>query len=246
MINLDALLPDLERAVHKRVESKALSGLDSGDLRDLVYKLVERSQQSALEPHRYFTELVEAAAQRFSDMHDARAHNVTLRVEMLRQLLRSLRPVLPALLSPMTVEVARYHSEDERRTYHPILWGLQILNGEKYSTADGVKTRKGRSFWIVAIPGEEITEAGDARYAIATHSGHALDNGAGHQVNHFAITKIADIATELQDEQIVKVIRVIHERLVALTKSRKVEGTTDEHWRVATLLDKALTVFAEP
>lgn len=240
MINLHAILPELERDVAERVESKILLTLNRGDLRDLVYKLVERSQSSPFDPNRYFADLVATVAEREGDRQAARDQRAVVRVAVLRHLLAVLRPALSALVTPIVTQRHRPSpTEDEEREYHPYLVGFELLSGEKLTAISEGEERSGRSYWIVTIPGDNPVDAIDGRYAVAKHGGTEF-GGVRHYWDAFELLSSTDLAAQIHDEQMVKMIRVLHRRLRGLADNPKITQLTDSLWRVAEILDEAL------
>ncbi len=249
MINLDAVLPDIEQAVADRVESTTLSRLDEGQLRDLVYQLVERQHTGHLDQSEHFSTLVNLAAERHADMRAALDHSVGIRTGILTQLLSVLGPALPSLLGPIVVETVHRPDDHDKHTRHRMLRGFELLNGEKDGPAGrGTLVRSGQSWWIVALVGDVTATEIDARYAVVRHSGcrheHSgcppdckTDAGVTHSKIELVTTDEA--AKQIRDNRFEKLLRRISGRLVSLC-GKKVSNATTGIWTVAQELEDAL------
>jgi len=245
VIALDSVLPELERAVDERVECVALSKLNREELHDVIYKLVERSRIGSLDPSRYFEQLVERATERHADMIEAHEHSVAIRAKVLRHLLDVVRPALPALMSPIVIRTQRDEDQafDEEQ-FHPHLLGCELLNAEKKGSrrrSGSFQPITGRSWWLVALPTEDRLDPMVARYAVANHSGCRTSMGITRSLD-LRLTTVEEAAAQIHDEQFVKLIKSLHERLIAIT-GPKGSRLTDGLWSVADSLDMALTAM---
>ncbi len=253
MINLDAVLPDIERAVADRVESTTLSRLDVGELRDLVYQLVARQHTGHLDPSEHFSALVDLAAERHGDMVAALDHSVQIRTELLAEILSVLTVALPSLLGPIVVTTIHNLDGHEERTHHSLLQGFELLNGEKEGPLGrGTRVRSGQSWWIVASidnpMGVDALGGVDAQYAVARHSGcrYEHDGSSDNPNAHGGITQsevhlvtTEEAATQIRDNQFEKLLGVIHARLVSLCGT-KVSKATTGIWTLSEALHRAL------
>ena len=249
MINLDAVLPDIERAVADRVESMMLSRLDVGELRDLVYQLVAREHTGHLDPSEHFSALVNLASERHADMVAALDHSVRIRTEILTEILVVLRPALASLLGPIVVETIHNLEGHDERTHHPLLRGFELLDGKREGPlGQGNVVRSGQSWLIVALVGDSRATGIDARYAVARHSGSRHDHSGCpsdcQDPGGITLSQIEPVTTEqaarqIRDNQFEKLLGVIHARLVSLC-GKKVSRATTELWTVAEALQSAL------
>lgn len=241
--SLESILPEIERAVQERRESSTLASMDAGDLRDLVYKLVEdRHRVTTLDATRHFDELVQLASERHADMQEAKEHSVAVRAEILRELLVVLEPVLPSLLGPIHISTV-YAFERQQVEDHQTLHGFPIFDGEKINRDNGKQRRSGHSWWIVALP--YISTRSDPRYACVEHVGFRERSGVGSAQNKVEIVDCQDAGSQLQDRQIAKILRTLHSRIASLA-GPKIQKTTDTLWRAANVMDEALETMRRP
>ena len=242
MIARDAVLPEIERAVEERVESHALVAMGPDDLRDLIYKLVERQRVADLDPSRHFADLVATASERHADMASARAHSIAIRKSILDEILKVLKPALPSLLGLITVETTQRPEEQEIRRTHPLLCGFELFNGEKQGpVGPDVYARSGHSWWIVGIHPGRPQDPISPRYAIARHFGKS-DREGGKSWSDLELVTSEKAASQIRDNQFEKILEGIHARLVALT-GKKVKKTTDSLWRVVEVLEAGLSAM---
>ncbi len=240
MLNLEAVLPEIERAVDKRVESSTLASMDAAALRDLVYKLVARQGS---DPSRHFAELIENASERHTDMESAREHSVTIRAKILRHLLQILEPVLPALFGTVVTRVITRPDDHDIAEPHSLLTGFELLNYEKWGPVGDREVRSGCSWWIVGLKGEG-RRAG-ARYARVVHHGQRYEDVFdGSEENVFELVTSAEAAAEIRDNQIPKIVRGVHGRLISVS-GKKIAEATDDLWKVTTMLDSALEAMTQ-
>lgn len=239
MITLDSVLPELERAVEERKESYALASMKPDELRDLIYKLVERQRVADLDPSRHFADLVATASERHSNMVSARAHSVAIRRAILDEILKVLTPALPSLLGSITIQTTQRPDQHEERKLHPLLCGFELINGEKQGpVGNAAYTRSGRSWWIVGLQPERPNDPITPRYAVARHFGKG-DGKEGSSWSDVELVTSEEAASQIRDNQFEKILERIHERLVAMA-GKKVKKTTDSLWRVLDLLEAAL------
>lgn len=252
MIQLDQVLPELERAVHERVESKLLASMEPGDLRDIIYKLVEQRRSAAIDPQHQFAELVANASERHADLVEAREYSIAVRTELLRRLVETIRPAIGALLGPITVETQHHRDGHDERKDHPLLLGYELFDGLKKTVVgstqgrDGQSTQilavSGRSWWLVALPGERLSECVSVRYASATHGGKLDEHGDGVSSMDLELVTAVQAAAQIRDQQFEKILKIIRHRLLSLVGPR-VTKATDSIWRVANVLDSALAAM---
>lgn len=250
MINIEAVLPDIEHDVENRKESPTLASLSTADLRDLVYELVRRKLTSHLDPIEHFEALISLANDRHKNLGSAREHSRQVKAEVLAELLRQVRPALPVLLGPIVVRVDREPNDHEERTQHPLLVGVELLNGRKEG---GVSPERsvvsGTSWWIVALADGDGHNF-DARFAAARHYGHVHNHSGcepGCSVgsiwgSEFSLVTPEQAAAEIRDNQFEKLIGEIHSRLVSVC-GNKVVKTTDSMWTMTTALAKAVEIL---
>ncbi|MCH9637743.1 MAG: hypothetical protein K0U16_07350 [Gammaproteobacteria bacterium] len=239
MIPLDTILPELQRAVADRRESPTLASMGPADLRHLIYKLVERQRAVSLNATEHFRELVQSAAQHHSDLVEAREHSVTVRAEMLKELLGVLTPALPSLLGPVVVETIHATGERDQQLCHPHFRGLELINGMKTLTpSEGIRSRSGVSWWILGLPGEDPADRVDVRYARLRHRGDIV-RGGGITSAEIELVTSEGAAAQIRDHQFGEILKRIHERLVNVAGPRVVK-TTGSLWEVADALSSAL------
>lgn len=239
MLNLETVLPEIQRAVDNRSESSTLASMDAEDLRTLIYKIVERQ---GADP---FGRLARAASERHEGMDEARSHSVGIRAGILRNLLRVVRPALPALFGRIVTHTIYRDGSHDSVDHHALIGGVELLNYEKWGPVGEYDVRSGCSWWIVSMRGERFGFADlDGRYARICHYGRRLrDTGAGTADNEIELVTADEAAKEIRDNQIEKIFRELHARLKSMT-SKKVEHATDDLWRVANSLDAAMTAMS--
>lgn len=237
MIVLDAVLPELEKAVDERIESQTLNRMDVDQLRDLVYKLVEDRRARDRDPSRHFDELVANAAERHGDLMQAREHSVQVRADLLAEILRRVKPALPALVGGIVVETEYRPRAHPQRRLHESLAGVELIDGEKEGpTGRDTMVRSGRSWWIV-MPAEQGRQD-LASYALLEHSG-MIENGSGTTRSSLTLLAPKEAAERIRDDQFPKLMERLHKRLVSAAAKRVVK-TTDSMWAIAESLKAAL------
>lgn len=257
MINLESVLPELERAVEDRVESKVLARLGDVELRDLVYQLVQRKRANAVDISKYFEELVSDASEKHSDFVTARDFSVIVRTDLLTRLLDVLKPALPGLVGPIVIKTTRSGNEHEKYVHHRTLCGFELLGGAKEGkvTPDLIQ-RSGRSWWIVArqvedhpmglvVPVEPI----EASYGILEHGGviRRSPGGTWQGETLDIVSKMSpeQAARQIRDDKFVEVLRLLHKRLVSLAAG-KIAKTTDSLWKTARAIERAVQALENP
>lgn len=260
MIPLDTLLPEIERAVTERVESKMLASMTEGELRDLVYKIVERQRTPTVDPIRHLAELVNAAKERHHDLVDAKEHSVNLRKAVLEDLLEHVQPALPALLGSIVVET-HHGGVEESRKHHPLLLGLELVAGRRASPNGTSQIYTGKSFWIVGLQPEALSDPIYGRYAIAYHHGKT-SNGVGRTGFYLELISCAEAAEQIREDQFRAIVSKIVDRLLVAAGQKdpkrgprggathkKDRGDivkhTDSLWKIAETLQAALEVMKE-
>jgi hypothetical protein len=253
---LDSLLPEIERAVEERVESKTLAAMDAGELRDLVYKIVERQRTPAVDPIRHLSELVESAKERHRDLVDAQEHSVMLRKEVLDDLLSHLQPALPSLLGQIVVSTIFKKDDHEVRNHHDLLLGLEILPGRKQGPNGSSQIVSGRSYFIVGLQPERPGTPISGRYAIGHHHGK-VDDGEGRTWCEISLVTAQAAAEQIREEHFETILARIVDRLLVVSGQKdprrgprgglshkkergSIERHTDRIWRIAAGLQAAL------
>jgi hypothetical protein len=244
---LHVMLPEIEQAVERRVECKAVNDLDEGDLRQLVYAIVESYQRELGDPALYLERLVEQSDARRDEVEAATERSVSVREAVLRQLLEILGPAMPALLGPVPAETWNQSGQHEQRTDHPVLRGFELLDGmRKGPVGRGRFAITGRSWWIVALRPEDASTRCTARYAALEHTGEVDDHrgGQGHHCCEVRLVSVAEAALEIRDDVFDKVIAAAIRRLRAVASDQQ-KFFAERADKGASMLQNALRVLKE-
>lgn len=216
-IPLHVLRPALEHAVEKRREAAEIASMSEGDLRQLVYQLVEHYSRELGSPSLYLERLVQQAEDRRDESREATERSVTARESVLRQILEIIEPALPAMLGPVPAETWNEPGQHGHRTDHPLLRGFELLDGMRKSPqGHGRQLVSGRSWWIVALPpdGDEMVRT-TARIAALDHGGE-LDThreGQGQTYCDVTLVSLGQAAAQIRDDAFDKVLAAVIRRL---------------------------------
>lgn len=226
---IHVLLPDLEHAVERKRELEAIAAFDKGDLKNLLYQIVEHYLRELGSPSTYLERLVLQSEDRREECREAVERSVGARESVLRSLLEIIQPSLPALLGPVPTETWNEPGRHGQRTDHPLLRGFELLDGmRKAPSGPGRVIVSGRSWWLVALPPDDAeSERVTARIAAMEHGGE-LDThreGNGQTFCDIQLVSIAEAAAQIRDDHFDKVIAAVVRRLRSVGSNAQKEIT---------------------
>lgn len=244
MIRIDDILPEIRSSARRRTESTTLAAMNAEDLRSFIYKLVERDEARRSDLVDYFTDLVGAAEDRQGDLAHAMERSIGIRTSFLRMLLDVLEPALPLLAGSVVIESTKDQSSHEERTHHPILHGVELIDGEKEgSVSPGCFVRSGTSWWLVGMPPDGADDPALYRYAKLHHTGRR-DDQRSWTINKLELASVADAARQIRDSEFRKILHRLHDRLLAL-QAEKVTDRSNEIMDAAKVLDAGLQAMGD-
>jgi hypothetical protein len=214
-----SIIAEIQRAVEERRECSALDELDARELRALLHELVRIYKGG---PAEVFRELVVSVVGASANVADERRSSGLIRRKILEEVRSVLLPALPALLGPIYVEEIQSPKRQVHRVAHPIVRGLRLSDGERWSSAGaGTKHLTGRSWWIVAIPPVDQDDEMSARYAFTEHSGSVTEEEGGRVACRVEVCSVDMVASQIRDDKFVDILTGVHERLTTTTSSNE-------------------------
>jgi hypothetical protein len=201
---LHVLLPEIERAAQRRVDSPVLAELDAHELRDLLYDVVATYQRRLADPSHYVDVLVGEAHERHADLVEARERRIEVRALFLERLLDVITPAVPALIGPVVQECRRQKGQPELRQEHVLLRGFELVADiRRPQLAKKKFSITGRSWWVVTLAPEEKTDEVAPRYAYLEYDGEAdEDEGSEHWWTHVHLCTPLEVAETIGDVRV--------------------------------------------
>jgi len=177
---LHKILPQLEDATRLRIASPLLEQMDEGDLRPLVYQIVDSYRKQLSDPDALFDAMIDAANEVVDLFKEASSAAASARAQVLTRILQLSARSLHALSGPVCIRIMR-RAGNQKFHHHPLLRGIQMGISRR---GDGDHVSKARtiahfSWWIIALGGD--TDCPDARWACLTHRGDVDAHGTGEE-----------------------------------------------------------------
>jgi hypothetical protein len=173
---LHQVLPSLETAVARRVACREINALDEGDLRDLIYKIVEHYQRQKDDPQAVYEDMARRANMRLVQIKAEQAQGARLRADVLDLIRQIAEVAMPAIGNPLRTKILRRGTE-QQYTNHPGLRGVDLGGSRKQIAADdGTRAIAGRSWWVVVRDGDPC-----GCWAILDHVGSTDPDGNGEE-----------------------------------------------------------------
>lgn len=192
---LHQILPSLESSVIARRYDPAISEMDEGDLRTLVYELVRHYQRQREDPDMAYDTMARAVKKRAESLGAERIAGVTLRATVLDRMLEIGQLAMTGLAQPLRTRIVRNGAEQQCTT-HPSLRGIELGNNRK-KISDGLGTRRisGSSWWIVTSSGRM-----DVCWAILDHVGSIDAAGCGEEKIVINATDPEELARQVNEK----------------------------------------------
>lgn len=237
---LHQVLPSIETAVARRVACPAISALDEGELRDLIYKIVEHYQRQKDDPLAVYEDMARRANVRLTQIKAEQAQGARLRGDVLDLIRQIAQVAMPAISNPLRTKIIRRaNDKGVEQTYsnHPSLRGVDLGGTRKQITADdGSRAIAGRSWWVVVRDGQTET-----CWAILDHVGSADESGNGEERIVVTPADPDEVATQVNE-------KIVGTMLIALAhqlKDAEVSRRSPEIDRLRGRLDAALRVLQD-
>jgi hypothetical protein len=239
---LHQILPALEDAVGRRVVDPFVQSLDEGELRGLVYKIVDTYRRRLADPLATFEELATAAYERKGKVLEEKQDGLQQRALVLDRLLHFGALAMPAIGGPVRTLIQR-HGDDQQYTLHPLLRGIELAgNRKQLNGSDGVRAIAGRTWWIIAMAGQPPMTIEhppiDVRWAIFDHTGSLDAKACGEERIIISLSDQWDLAAQVND-------RIVGEMIISLATQlrRATEGNGTEFLAARTKLEAALMIL---
>ena len=223
---LHVLLPELERAVDRKIEAAALLALPAPDLRELVHQLVANYRLELADPDTHLGRLVDGARTDGDALTEAHEDSLTARSHLLEHLLEILRPGIGALVGPILRDTYHRPGQNDAEEIDPLLRGFELVDGcKKGNVGKGRYARSGESLWVVglATPDPGVDHDYDPRYAVGEHSGETSDDHESHAWNLVRLVTADDAAARVRDDKIADLLAGILKRLRSAASGRQDE-----------------------
>ena len=236
---LHQILPNLEDAVAKRVADPHVQQLDVGELRSLVYRIVDGYRKRFDDPESWFDAMVLAANDRAEAVRGEQQSGASLRAQVLSRILTIAARAMPAIGTSVRTQVVR-SGADQQYVVHPLLRGIELGgNRKQLQQNDGLRAIAGRTWWAVTLGGAASVH--DARWAIMDHTGSIDTNGFGEERITISLSEPAELAHQVND-------KIVGTMLLSLsTQLRRVDDNraAAETERVRLRLDAALRALTD-
>lgn len=243
---LHQILPDIEDAVARRIEDPTVTGLGEGDLRTLVYQIVEAYQRRLCNPDEIFEAMVDSASSTMDRFRGEKSNGVLTRAQMLDRILPIAARAMPALSTPIR-ELIKRSGGSQHFVNHTLLRGIELAHNRKTPVGDnGAKTICGRSWWAIALAGEPV--GADARWAVLEHAGTIESDGSGIETVTITFVDAIDLAEQITDRIMVQILTNFAARLRDISGGelpRMIEHDEASRLRIEAALE-AMNVEASP
>ena len=236
---LHQILPSLEDAVSKRVADPHVQELDVGELRSLVYRIVDGYRKRFDDPDSWFDAMVGAANGRAQSVRAEQQSGATLRAQVLARILTIGARAIPAISTAVRTQIVR-SGPDQQYVVHPLLRGIELGgNRKQLQQSDGLRAIAGRTWWVVTLGG--TAAAPDARWAIMDHTGSIDANGFGEERIAISLTDPDDLAHQVNDRIVGTMLLSLSTQLRLVDDSRAAAETE----KVRMKLDAALRALQD-
>jgi len=195
---LHQILTKLQDAVSRRTEEPELGTMNEGELRTLIYQIVETYERKLAipDPHQLFEKMVDSAVDTFGRFKEAKTEASRLRAQLLARMLVLVGHSMPALGGPVRAQIVRAGGS-QTFVNHAYLRGIELAQNRKLHSVDGVRTIVGRSWWVVSLAGEHTQP--DARWAVIDHRGSLDGDGCGQEDLTIDIVETLALAEQISD-----------------------------------------------
>ncbi len=201
---LHQILPDLEGAVARRVPDPLVQQLGEGELRDLVYKLVDNYHRRYVDPDKWFDAMAVSVAERHSRFTQEKSNAKTVRAQILSRVLVMAGRVVPYIGGPVRVQIER-GGADQQLVNDPLLRGIELASSRKQlAQSDGTRAIVGRTWAIVMLAGR--VAAPDPRWAILDHVGSLDEKGFGQERITVSLSDHDELAEQLNDKMVGQIL----------------------------------------
>ena len=220
---LHVLLPELERAVERKIEAAVLMALPAPDLRELVHLIVANYRLELAKPDAYLDRLIDSARVDGDTLTEARVDSLAARSNLLEHLLEVLRPGIGALVGPILRDIWHRPGKNDVEETDPLLRGFELVDGcKKGNVGKGRYERSGESLWIVVLaPVEPVVDHDyDPRYAVLEHSGETADEHESHAWNLVRLVTVDEAASRVRDDKIADLFAGVLKRLRSAASGR--------------------------
>lgn len=200
---LHQILPGLEDAVARHVPDPVVQEMSEGELRTLVYKIVDNYQRKFDEPEKWFEAMAQAAIDQDARLREEKSSARLVRAQILARLLFWAGRSISEIGVPVRVQVNRAGA-DQQFVLHPLLRGIELASSRKQlMQSDGSRAIVGRTWAVVALAGARTIA--DARWAIMDHVGSLDEKGFGEERITVSLTdpeQLSDLSDRLVGEMI--------------------------------------------
>lgn len=241
MKNLQELLPVIESAVAKRVAARELDAMEAGELRGLVYQIVDAYRRKLASPEALFEAMIGAANGTLDRFRGVKTEATVVRAEVLTRLLDLASMSVRALGNPVRTKITRSPGNAQDYELDPFLFGVELAQNRKVTNEpEGRRTIHGRSWWVVMLAGE--ASCPDARWAVLDHSGSIEADGSGIEMIRPALIDPLTLAEQLNERIVTQMLRTFSQRLQDVSDGQ-LQRMTEEDGRALQGLRGALTAL---
>lgn len=198
------LLPALEDAVINRVDDPEISRLSEGDLRTLVYQIVDAYQRRFVDPKVLLAAALASAESTVGKFREVKSRSVATRATILEWLLPLLARAMKSIGTPVR-ELIRRDGDHAEYINHPLLCGIELAQHRRIiGPKGGTKTITGRTWWAVAFP-PATGGSPHAVWAVLDHHGE-LVGGKGDEVIDFTLLQTLQLAEMIDDAMLGEIL----------------------------------------
>lgn len=241
MRHLQQLLPVIEDAVSKRVSVRELDDMDAGELRGLVYQIVDAYRRKLASPEALFEAMIGAANGTLARFRGVKNEAIVVRAEVLTRLLDLASMSVRALGNPLRIKITRSPGNQQLYELDPFLFGVELAQNRKLSNEpDGSRSIHGRSWWVVMLAGE--ASCPDARWAVLDHTGTIDPDGSGVETIRPALIEPIELAEQLNERIVTQMLRTFSQRLRDVSDGQ-LQRMTEEDDRALRGLRSALVAL---
>lgn len=205
------LLPALEDAVINRVDDPEISKLGEGDLRTLVYQIVDAYQRRFVDPKVLLEAALSSAETTVGKFREVKSRSVQTRAKILDWLLPLLARAMQSIGIPVR-ELIRRDGDHAEYFNHPLLCGIELAQHRRLiGPKGGTKTITGRTWWAVALPFDKAGTS-HACWAVLDHHGE-LVGGKGDETIDFTLLQTLQLAEMIDDSMLGEILSTFAGRL---------------------------------
>lgn len=220
---LHQILPTLEDAVRDRRACPTVDNMSEGDVRSLLYQVVDYYCR----PATLFDTWIDAANETVEEFRESTSAAASTRAQVLTRILQLAQRSLAALGGKICTKIIK--GVEQKFEHHPHLYGVLMGQTKRSKSTPGeAQIISQKSWWIVSLVGD--TDMPDARWAVLTHRGEIDEFGDGEEFIDIELVSALDLAesTTNHDVQLMLAEFLRHLKKVGGAQSKLVKMTAED------------------